>query len=243
MRKAVAPAAVLCAAMLTAVTGCADDPDEGTNGVGKLSASEIKAKTMAAAGKASSVRLEGSVVSSGRVYKLDMRLTRNGGTGEVSSKDGTFTLLRIDKALYMKAGSEFWLKQSTGEKDADSKADKVAAEKLSGKYVRVPGTDAAYKQLSGFTQMQVLLDGLLTMHGKVETGDRAEVGGVRTIQLSAGGGKGGTLDVSLEGAPYPMRLKRAGGAGVVELAQWGEEFAVKPPNKGEVVDYGEKVDS
>ncbi|WP_420000514.1 hypothetical protein [Streptomyces boninensis] len=243
MRKAAAPAAVLCAAVLTAVTGCGDDPDEGTNGVGKLSASEIRDKTLAAAGKASSVRLEGSVVSSGRVYKLDMRLTRDGGTGEVSSKDGTFTLLRMDKTLYMKAGSDFWMKQSAGEKNTDSKADKAAAEKLSGKYVRVPGDDASYKQLSGFTQMQVLLDGLLSMHGKVEAGDRGEVGGVRTIQLAAGGGKGGTLDVSLEGTPYPLRLERAGGAGVVELAQWGEEFAVNPPQKDDVVDYGDQVNS
>ena len=61
--------------------GCGDDPDAGTNGVGKLSAEDIQTKTRAAADAADAVRLSGNVVSKGGTYKLDMRLKADGGTG------------------------------------------------------------------------------------------------------------------------------------------------------------------
>ena len=64
----------MCALVVTGtgLTGCSEDPDAGTNGVGKLSAAQIQSKTRAAAGSAHALRLSGNVVTSGRTYKLDM---------------------------------------------------------------------------------------------------------------------------------------------------------------------------
>ncbi|MQY16724.1 hypothetical protein SRB5_69260 [Streptomyces sp. RB5] len=244
MRQA-AVAAVACAVVAALGSGCSllpgdEDPDKGTNGVGKLPADQIEAKTLAAARKASSVRLSGSVVSGGKVFTLDMRLTNDGGTGEVSTKGSTFSVLRVDKDLYLKADDNFWLeKGSAGKEPTDG--DVEAAQKLDGMFVKVPEDDASYKQLYGFTDRKVLLDGLIELHGDVETGDRTEVDGVRTIGIVVDGGDGGSLAVSLEGTPYPLRVERAGGAGVLELGSWGEEFEVKAPRKEEVVDYGDEV--
>ncbi|MFE0873426.1 hypothetical protein ACFW4X_00835 [Streptomyces smyrnaeus] len=235
--------ALFCVGASTALSGCGGgdgDPDEGTNGVGKLSAAKIERKAKAAAERAKAVRVSGNVVSKGQTYRLEMRLKESGGVGEVSAEGGpTFELLRSGRDLYLKAGTDFWARQEGGKEP--SKSDIAAAAKLKGKYVKVPEQDPAYKQLSVFTDMDTLLDGLLTMEGKRETGERATVAGTRAIRVTAGKGRGGTVDISLEGDPYPLRLRRAGGAGTVRLSDWNDGFPLHAPKKEETVDYGKKI--
>lgn len=223
----------LCALVVTGLTGCSsEDPDAGTNGVGKLPPDQIQRKTVNAAESADAVRLSGNVVTSGRTYKLDMRLKADGGMGSVTAEGATFRLLRIDEQLFLMADSDFW---SGGDADA------AAAAKLNGKYVKVPQGDPSYKKFSGFTDMDVLLEGLLTLHGKVETDGRHEQSGTRTVRITGDGGSGGTLDVSLEGKPYPVRLVRAGDAGSLTFSSWGENFTLEEPKKDETVDYGKQL--
>ncbi|MCC3772187.1 hypothetical protein [Streptomyces sp. UNOC14_S4] len=246
-RKA-AVVATLCVGLSAALTACGsggDDPDAGTNGVGKLDPAKIQDKARTAARSADTVHLSGSVVSQGRTYKIDMRLKKDGGTGRVSSDASAFELLRVGDELYVKAPAAFWA--HGGDKGSD-KGDKggngaAAAEKLEKKYVKVPSADPAYQQFKGFTDKNVLLDGLLGLHGKLARGDHATVGGVRTIRVTGGGGSGGTLDVSLTGTPYPIRVQRAGGAGQLELTDWGQDFALSVPAKGDIVDYGKQIPS
>jgi hypothetical protein len=232
----------VCVGLTVALAACGNsDPDAGTNGVGKLSASRIEKKARAAAEGADSVKLSGTVVSKGQIYRLNMQLKRDGAMGKVAARGGsTFWLLRIGKELYLKADAGFWARQEKGGKQP-SKSDVQAAGKLDGKYVKVPSGDPAYKQLSGFADMRVLLEGLLVMNGKRETGDRGEVGGVRTVRVQGGGGSGGVVDVSLLGTPYPLRIERAGGAGTLQLDDWNKEFELEPPAKQQVVDYGRKI--
>ncbi|MGW2419863.1 hypothetical protein ACWC0C_11520 [Streptomyces sp. NPDC001709] len=236
-RAALVTAICACAVTGTAVlTGCGgEDPDAGTNGVGKLPADRIQAKTRAAAQGAPAVRLSGTVVTSGRTYRLDMRLKADGGTGSVTSKGATFKLLRVGKQLYLKADADFW-NQADGK---DGSGD--AAGKLNGKYVKVPQGDPAYKKFSGFTDKDVLLDGLLTLHGSLATDGHHDDAGTRTIRITGDKGSGGSLDVSLQGTPYPLRLVRAGGAGTLSFSDWGKDFAVAEPAKGETVDYGKQL--
>ncbi|MFI7097911.1 hypothetical protein ACIBK8_00900 [Streptomyces sp. NPDC050161] len=228
-----------CAGLAAALAGCSEgDPDAGTNGVGKLPAAKIESKARAAAAQARTVRLSGSVVSQGGTYKLDMRLAANGAKGRLTTKQSAFGLLRVDDALYLKADAAFW----AGEKDGSGSGhDASAAEKLGGKYVKVPAADPVYKRFSGFTDKDVLLGSVLGLHGKLATGGRNTVDGVRTVRLTAGAGSGGTLDVSLEGTPYPLRLQRAGDAGTVTLADWDKAVDLKAPDKSQVVDYGKQV--
>ncbi|KPI26245.1 hypothetical protein OK074_0914 [Actinobacteria bacterium OK074] len=232
----------LCAGLVVTGTGvlagCAGDPDAGTNGVGKLSPDKIQSRTRTAAQGASAVRLAGTVVSNGTTYTLDMRLKDEGGTGSVTSRSGTFRLLRIDDHLYLKANAEFWGHQET---DDDGSVDTDAAHKLDGKYVKVPSGDPTYRRFSGFTDKDVLLDGLLTLHGTLSTDGHHDRNGTRTIRITGDKGSGGTLDVSLEGSPYPLRLVRAGNAGTLSLSAWGKDFALAEPDKGETVDYGQQL--
>jgi hypothetical protein len=226
----------ICALVVTGVglTGCStEDPDAGTNGVGKLTPEKIQAKTRAVAGAAEGVRLSGTVVAGGSTYKLDMRLKDDGGTGSVTADGATFELLRIDEQLYLKADTAFW--------DSEGKGDAAAADKLDGKYVKVPEGDPSYKLFTGFTDKDFLLDGLLTLHGTLKTDGRHEQAGVRTVRITGDQGSGGTLDVSLEGKPYPLRLVRGGDAGTLTFSAWGKDFALSEPKKSETVDYGQQL--
>ena len=229
----------VCALVVTGtglLAGCSEDPDAGTNGVGKLSADKIQSRTRAAAESAEAVRLSGTVVTNGRTYTLDMRLKSGGGSGSVTSKGVAFGLLRIGEQLYLKAGAEFW-------NHADGNKDASAGGALDGKYVKVPQGDPSYKKFSGFTEKDVLLDGLLALHGEVTTDGHHEQAGLKTIRLSGDGGDGGTLDVSLEGKPYPLLLTRAGGAGTLTFSAWGKDFPLQKPNKDDTVDYGKQLPS
>ncbi|MET9834094.1 hypothetical protein ABZ078_33440 [Streptomyces sp. NPDC006385] len=220
----------------TGLTGCSEDPDEGTNGVGRLSAAEIQRKTRTAADSAEAVRLSGNVVTSGRTYKLDMQLKSDGATGSVTAQGSTFQLLRIGEQLYLKADAGFW-----SDAGNDGKADAAAVDKLGGKYVKVPQGDPSYKKFSGFTDKDVLLDGLLTLHGNLAKDGHHEQAGTRSIRITGDAGSGGTLDVSLEGTPYPLRLTRAGGAGTLTFSSWGKDFPLEKPAKDDTVDYGKEL--
>jgi hypothetical protein len=232
---------MLCAGLVAVggvLTGCSEDPDAGTNGVGKLPPKQIQSRTLKAAEAADSVRLSGKVVVNGRTYELDMRLKDDGGSGSVTTKGSTFWLLRVGKHLYLKADAAFWAHDDNAD---DGESAGAAADKLDGKYVRVPQGDPAYKQLSGFTDKDVLLDGLLTLHGTLGKGDRGTADGTRTIEVTGDKGAGGTLAVSLEGTPYPLLLERAGNAGTLELSEWGKDFKLQEPAEKQMVDYGKQL--
>ncbi|MFH8880609.1 hypothetical protein [Streptomyces californicus] len=237
-RRRTALALVLCGGLTAALAACGteEDPDKGTNGVARLGAAEIDEKARAAADAASAVRLSGTLVSKGGTYRLDMKLSAQGGMGSVSSKEQSFALLRIDDELYLKAPAEFWTHEDSARQDGTG--DVAAADKLGGKYVKVPQGDPSYQRLRGFTDKDILLDGLLALHGTVNKGDRDTVGGHRTIQVLGGKGEGGAFDVSLEDEPYPLRVARGGGAGTVTLADWGQTFPLEAPDKEDTVDYG-----
>lgn len=221
----------------TLLSGClglgGGDPDAGTNGVGKLPAQTIEERAKAAAAAAHTVRLSGTVVSVGQTYRLDMRLSDTGGVGEVTTKGSTFQLLRVGKDLYLKAGSSFY---GGGAGDQNSQS---AAAKLNGKYVKVPTGDPAYQQFSGLTDKKLLLGDLFLLDGTVSVGQHGKVGDVPTIALN--GSKGGALDVSLSGTPYPLQYQRVGNAGTLTLSDWGQAVALQPPAKDAVVDYGSTV--
>ncbi|OIJ63085.1 hypothetical protein WN71_035905 [Streptomyces mangrovisoli] len=236
-RRAVLVSSV-CALAVTVLAGCGEgDPDAGTNGVGKLAPATIQSRTRTAAEAASTVRLSGTVVTSGRSYTLDMRLKADGGTGSVTSEGATFRLLRTGDALYLKANADFWNHADDGKDSGGS----GAADSLDGKYVKVPKDDPTYKKFSGFTDKDVLLESLLTLHGTLAADGHHEQSGTRTIRITGDGGTGGTLDVSLEGKPYPLRLERGGGAGALRFSDWGKSFTVRVPAAGDTVDYGAQL--
>lgn len=247
------------------LTGCGADPDKGTNGVAELSPGQIEKRTRDAVGGARAVRMSGTVVSKGERFRLDMRLKAGGGVGQVTNGGRTFELLRVGKELFLKADEAFYRDRaegSSGGKDGGAgkgsgtggsgagaasggkggaDAEDSAARKLEGKYVKVPEGDPAYKQLSGFTDMRVLVGVFFVLEGKLEKDGRRTVRGIPTVVLKAGGGSGGAVDVALDGEPYPLRYKRAGRGGTLELSDYNEDFALRAPDGKHIVDYGKQI--
>ena len=220
-------------ALLGGCLGLGGDPDAGTNGVGKLPAATVEQRAEAAASSAHTLRLAGTIVSLGQTYRLDMRLSDEGGVGEVTTKGSTFQLLRIGKDLYLKAGASFY---GDGGSDKNSQA---AAAKLNGKYVKVPSGDPAYQQFSGLTDKKLLLKDLFLLNGTVSLGHHGKVDDTRTITVN--GSKGGSMDVSLKGTPYPLRYQRVGNGGTLTLSDWEQAVTLNPPARDAVVDYGSVV--
>jgi hypothetical protein len=239
--RRVALASAVCALVVTGtgLTGCSGDPDAGTNGVGRLAADQIQSRTRTAARAADTVHVSGSVVSNGRTYTLDMRLKPQGGTGTVASKGASFGLLRVGKKLYLKAGSAFWNRAGGG--GGGSEGGTRAAGKLDGTYVKVPQGDPSYRRFSGFTDKDVLLSALLALHGTLATDGHHDRNGTPAIRITGDHGSGGTLDVSLKGRPYPLRLARAGGAGTLSFSEWDRDFPLSEPDPGDTVDYGKQL--
>ncbi|MET9254243.1 hypothetical protein [Streptomyces sp. NPDC003717] len=228
LRAATAACILAATATLTACGG--DDPDAGTNGVGKLTPEKIQTRSRTAAESAQTVRLHGTVAAGDNRYTLDMRLKPDGGSGSVAAEGTTFQVLRVGEQLFLKADAGFW--------SHDSHGDDAAAGKLAGKYVKVPKGDPAYQRFSGFTDKDTLLGSLLTLHGAVTTDGRHEQAGVRTVRITGDEGAGGSLDVSLEGTPYPLRLERAGSAGTIGFSDWNKDFTLAQPPKDDTLDYG-----
>ena len=227
---------------LVLVAGCgtaAPDPDQGTNGIGRQSPGTIVAEARAAALAASSVRLSGSVVSGGAAYRLDMLLSADGGTGKVSNAGRTFELLRVGSKLYVKGDAAFYADAGASAAGAAKAAVSTAASTLEGRYVRVHSSDPAYQELSVFTDKAALLGSVVDLGGKVHKGDRTEVAGRRTVAVTADGGN--TLQVSLEGTPYPVRVERAGHAGTLNLTDFGKHVTITAPDADQVLDYGTGV--
>ncbi|CAM5600639.1 Lipoprotein OS=Streptomyces griseomycini OX=66895 GN=FHS37_001147 PE=4 SV=1 [Streptomyces griseomycini] len=229
----------MCALLVTgtALTGCSEDPNEGTNGVGRLSADEIQSRTQKAAQSVDAVRLHGTVVTSGRSYTLDMRLKSEGGIGSVTTKGETFRLLRVGDELFLKAGAEFW---GHGDGEGGGEADAAAAGKLAEKYVKVPQGDPSYKKFSGFTDKDVLLGGLLTLHGELATDGHHEQAGVRTIRITGDRvwRNPGRLARGRAVSAAPGAGRRGGHPHVLGL---GIDFPLEKPAKGETLDYGKQL--
>ncbi|MEO3750235.1 hypothetical protein [Streptomyces sp. B6B3] len=229
----------VAALLLTPLAACGSGGGSGedTNGMEELSAEEIEQQARTTALEAQTVLLTGTVISGEQSYRIDMRLAEDGGVGEVSAEGGsTFELLRVGEELYLKADEAFWESE-----DLPAELESDPAKKLDDKYVKVAPDDPAYEELSGFTDKNLLLDGLLSLQGERDTGDHGEVGGVETIRVEADGGTGGAMEVALVGPPYPLRLVRGGGAGEVTLADWNQDFPLRPPAEDDIVDYGEDM--
>ncbi|WP_255308013.1 hypothetical protein [Streptomyces marincola] len=237
-RRTMAGAA--CAAVLAVATpacGGAEEPEVETNGLDELAPAEIEERARQAAAEAPTVRLSGTVLVGDSSFRLDVRLGDAGAVGEVSVEGVTFEVLRVGEDLYIKADAAFWESEAIPEE-----LESDPAEKLGGKYVRVAPDDPAYAEVSGFTDKDTLLDGLLTLDGERATSEEhGEIDGMETLRVEGNAGAGGALEVALFGTPYPLWIERGGDAGELSMNDWGEEFSLNPPPEDEVVDYGDAM--
>jgi len=139
------------------------------------------------------LRVSGSVVTSGQNLTVDMVLSQNGLQGSFTTSKGTFQLITIDNTVYMQADQAFWAGQ--GLPDA-------TAQLLAGKWLSGLPASATKGLASSFTIDKVI--GSLSSTGSVTEVGTSTVAGQSAVGLKGSDGSIGY--VAATGTPYLLKV-------------------------------------
>lgn len=214
------PAATVLAALgaVAALAGCGSS--SSGNGVAAKSPTQILEATKAAASKAASVHIAGSIVSEGKSIALDMELlSGKGGKGKISQEGFSINLIQVNGAVYINGSTAFYRHV----------AGAAAAQLLQGKWLKAPANSGELASLSSLTNLSKLIDTTLESHGALKKGSETSVDGQKAIGVTDSA-KGGTLYVATTGTAYPLQIvKTGGGGGKVTFDRWNEAVTLTPP--------------
>lgn len=228
VRTALAVVGMASAVLLTACGGGSSTPAAAapkpsaaaTNGIDKLSATEIVTKMQAAASAATSVHVAGK---SGTT-SIDLKLGGASADGLVGIGGGKLEVVRIGEQLYLKGDRTFWT----------TSANAHVAAVVAGKYVKIAGTQAA--QYGLFTKMSEFFGQALKPSGTVTKGAVSMIDGQQAIALTDTS-DGSVLYVALEGPPLPIKTTNTGkDAGEVDFTGWNQAITVVAPPASQVLD-------
>jgi hypothetical protein len=205
---------------LPALAGCGGSGSSSGNGVASKSADEIVSASKAAADKASSVHVAGSLVTSGAHVTLDLSLAAGkGATGSLSENGMSFKLIMVGNTAYITASPAFY-RQLGGA---------AAAQLLAGKWLKAPANTGEFAQLGQLASMSKLIDAVLSVHGKLAKGSTTRIGGQSAIAVTDAS-KGGTLYVATTGEPYPLQISKTGSeGGKITFDRWNQPVSIKAP--------------
>ncbi len=210
--------ALIAVAFVFALAGCGGS--SSSNGVESKSAQEILEATKAAASKAVSVHIVGSIQSNEKPISLDMELLAGkGGKGTISQEGFTVQIVQSGGAVYINGSAAFYRHV----------AGPTAAQLLQGKWLKAPAGSGELASLASLTDLGKLLDTALSGHGTVVKGPVTTVGGQKAIELRDAT-KAGSLFVATTGQPYPLQILKSGGeSGKVTFDRWNQPVTITPP--------------
>jgi hypothetical protein len=198
------------------LAGCAGGGISG-NGLALDSPAQIVAAAKAAAVRAASVHVWGSIVSDGKPISIDMELVaRQGGQGRVALEGVGFRLVGVHGAVYVSGDTAFYTRF----------AGAAAARVMRGKWLKTAQA-GALRSLASLTRLGSLLDSVLAGHGALSRGAEATVGGRRAIAVRDTT-RGGILYVASAGTPYPLELVERGGGRLV-FDRWNQAVTLSVP--------------
>lgn len=211
---------------LVALAGCGGSSGPKSNGVAEMTPTQIIQEMKKAVANATSVHISGTGSTSGTAISLDLQLARGkGGAGHVEVGGYGFDLVRIDGKLYFKADK----------KALEHYAGGVVANLLAGRWFVVPAGSGGFGSFTPFTNLQALMNQILTASGRVEKGDETKVGGQPAIALTDTK-KGGTLYVATTGPAYPLELKPGSNkTGSISFTEWDQPVTLTAPENA--LDY------
>jgi hypothetical protein len=211
-------AAALCLLVLgLLLAGCGSSSG---NGVESKSAAQILEASKAAAAKATSVHIEGTIASSGKPITLNMDLLAGkGGKGTISQEGFKIQLIQVSGAVYINGTAAFY-KHVGGA---------AAAQLLQGKWLKAPADSGELASLAELTNLGKLIETALSGHSALAKGATTTVAGKKAIGLRDTA-KGGTLYVATSGNPYPLEIVKSGKeSGKVVLDRWNQPVTLAAP--------------
>ncbi len=203
-----------------AIAGCGSS-GSSDNGVATKSPAEIVAASKAAADKASSVHVSGSLVSGGVPLTLDLSLVAGkGGQGRISENGLSFEVIQIDGTAYISGSPAFY----------SHFAGPAAAQLLQGKWLKASATTGSLATLAPLTELRKLVNSAVaTRGGALTKGATTTVAGQPAIPVTESAQKG-TLYVATTGQPYPVQITKSGtGGGRIVLDKWNQPVALAAP--------------
>jgi hypothetical protein len=206
-----------------AATGCGSGSSSSSsdNGVAAKSPTEIVAATKAAAEKATSVHVAGSLVSGGVPLTLDLSLQAGkGGQGRISQNGLSFEVIQLNGTAYISGSPAFY----------SHFAGPAAAQLLQGKWLKASATTGSLASLAPLTELSKLVDSALATHGgSLSKGAKSTVAGVPVIAITEAAQKG-TLYVATTGQPYPVQIAKSGsGGGSITFDKWNQPVTLAAP--------------
>ena len=205
----VAPAAPAVKATLVTAPAAAKQPFPGK------SATQIKKISAGVAAKARTVHAAGYDIdpSLGRI-SFDMVIAPNGAKGWIRlvKKKATAQLIRVGNTIYLQPDARF------------GGPDFAPGGALYGTWIRVPRTQAQYKQIVPITVISswAKLIGSLTVSRRTDGGT---MGGTPTVRLYQPGAKGGSIYVATAGPAFPRLVATSDKTVRYALYDWNKAVA------------------
>ncbi|MEA2215798.1 MAG: hypothetical protein QOK19_1359 [Solirubrobacteraceae bacterium] len=220
LRRPVLAAALAVLALGLILGGCGSSSSSSGNGLQSKSPSQILEAAKAAASKAASVHINGTITSSGKPISLNMELLAGkGGKGTISQEGFTIKLIQVRGAVYINGSAAFYTHVGGS----------AAAQLLQGKWLKAPANSGELASLADLTNLSKLIDTALANHGKLAKGPTATIGGQKAIALKDTT-KGGILYVATTGTPYPLEIAKSGKeSGKVVLDRWNQPVSLSAP--------------
>jgi hypothetical protein len=217
------PLALALAVTVALLAGCgghskaAAPNDEATK-----PAQRVLADARAAATRASSAHVSGSIRSSGTPITLDLSTARGrGAKGSMSTNGLKFDLVRIGDTLYIRGSDAFY----------QHFAGAAVAQLLHNRWLKAPATKGRLKSLAPLTSLGALFAGVSSHHGKlVNDGNTTYKGqAVVAIQDTSDNSK---LYVAATGKPYPVAIVggKKGRSGTITFGDWNSPVSLSAPS-------------
>ena len=226
--------AVLCAAMLgmtAAACGSSGSSSPSPNGASPspssssplagMTADQIAARAVSDLAAASSVRVSGTVTSSGETLGLNLTLVRGQGcqgTMNLAGK-GQFGIVSDKSAIWIRPSDAFY--QNEGVSGA-------VLSQLSGKWLKVPPGASGFGGLSSLCDASSLAQGFAKNETGFTKGPATTVNGQPAVQLSQTS-KSTQVYVSDTASPQILHITGPKGQGYVDFSGYGAAATITPP--------------
>jgi hypothetical protein len=189
------------------------------NGEAAKFADTIVDDAIAAASRATSVHIAGSVLNAGKPLKLDLNLANGqGGAGTVAVNGLAFNMIRIGTKAYFKGGPAFW----------SHFGGSGLGTQLNGRWIEASATTGDLATFTPLTDLKELFTSVLGTHGPLEKAtNQLKINGEPAIAI-VDSGSNDTLFIAADGPPYPLKLAEKDGDSVT-FDRWNQSVSLQAP--------------
>jgi hypothetical protein len=198
-------------------------PRHASNGEASKSARQVLADAVKSTAKATFMRINGNVTSSGKKFGLNFLISQNGdgSKGILYPSGQAVGLIVIGKNAYIKAEPPFW-------KEFGGSPGEQLGKALNGRWLQFPTHSAQFAPLVAFASPQWIFSPLKSNVATLKNTGTTTFNHQAAVALD--GGAEGTLYVAASGIPYPVGVVKKGkDGGTVYFTAWNQPFAITAP--------------